>query len=102
MASTLPEESSAHPADEAQALRDQIEQTREDLGDTVEQLAAKADVRKQARAAATRLGEQAEKRYGPGPPRPRRPHRARPGTRSTRAPAPRVGSGDRWQLPWAR
>lgn len=57
MASTLPEESSAHPADEAQALRDQIEQTREDLGDTVEQLTAKADVRKQARAATTRLGE---------------------------------------------
>ena len=57
MASTLPGESSAHPADEAQALRDEIEQTRERLGDTVEQLAAKADVKKQARAEAARLGE---------------------------------------------
>jgi chromosome segregation ATPase len=57
MASTLPGESSAHRADEAQALRDEIEQTREHLGDTVEQLAAKADVKKQARAEAARLGE---------------------------------------------
>jgi cobalamin biosynthesis Mg chelatase CobN len=57
MASTLPGESSAHPADEAQALRDEIEQTREHLGDTVEQLAAKTDVKKQARAEAARLGE---------------------------------------------
>jgi LPXTG-motif cell wall-anchored protein len=57
MASTLPGESSAHPADEAQALRDEIERTREHLGDTVEQLAAKADVKKQARAEAARLGE---------------------------------------------
>jgi hypothetical protein len=57
MASTLPGESSAHPADEAQALREEIEQTRQHLGDTVEQLAAKADVKKQARAEAARLGE---------------------------------------------
>jgi LPXTG-motif cell wall-anchored protein len=57
MASTLPGEPSAHPADEAQALRDEIEQTREHLGDTVDQLAAKADVKKQARAGAARLGE---------------------------------------------
>jgi LPXTG-motif cell wall-anchored protein len=55
MPSTLPGESSLHPADEAQALRDEIEQTREHLGDTVEQLAAKADVKKQARAEAGRL-----------------------------------------------
>ena len=59
MASTLPGESSAHPADETQALRNEIEQTREHLGDTVEQLAAKADVKKQARAGAARLGERA-------------------------------------------
>jgi LPXTG-motif cell wall-anchored protein len=52
MASTLPGESSAHPADETQALRNEIEQTREHLGGTVEQLAAKADVKKQARAKA--------------------------------------------------
>ena len=57
MASTLPGESPGHPADEAQALRDEIEQTRERLGDTVEQLAAKADVKKQAQAEAARLGE---------------------------------------------
>jgi hypothetical protein len=57
MASTLPGESSADPANEAQALRDEIEQTRERLGDSVEQLAAKADVKKQARAEAARLGE---------------------------------------------
>jgi LPXTG-motif cell wall-anchored protein len=57
MASTLPGESSAHPDDEAQALRDEIEQTREHLGDTVEQLAAKADVKKQARAGAARLAD---------------------------------------------
>jgi hypothetical protein len=57
MASTRPGESSAHPADEAQALREEIQQTREHLGDTVEQLAAKADVKKQARAEAARLGE---------------------------------------------
>jgi hypothetical protein len=57
MASTLPEESSADPTDEAQGLRDEIEETRERLGDTVEQLAAKADVKQQARAEAARLGE---------------------------------------------
>jgi hypothetical protein len=57
MAGTRPGESSAHPADEAQALRNAIEQTREHLGDTVEQLAAKTDVKQQARAEAARLGE---------------------------------------------
>jgi hypothetical protein len=59
MASTMPGESSAHPADEAQALREEIEQTRGHLGDTVEQLAAKADVKKQAQAEAVRMGERA-------------------------------------------
>ena len=57
MASTKPGESSADPADTAQALRDEIEQARKRLGDTVDQLAAKADVKKQARAGAARLGE---------------------------------------------
>jgi LPXTG-motif cell wall-anchored protein len=57
MTSTLPGQSPADPADEALELRDEIEQTREHLGDTVEQLAAKADVKKQARAEAARLGE---------------------------------------------
>jgi hypothetical protein len=60
MASTLPGESSARPADEAQALREEIEQTRERLGDTVEQLAAKADAKKRARAEAARLGERVQ------------------------------------------
>ncbi len=64
MTSMLPGESSAHPADEAQALRDEIEQAREHLGDTVEQLAAKADVKKQARAEAARLGERARAAVG--------------------------------------
>ena len=57
MASTLPGEPPPHPADEAQAVRDEVEQTREHLGDTVEQLAARVDVKKQARAEADRLGE---------------------------------------------
>ena len=55
MSSTLPGKPSAHPADEAQALRDEIERTRERLGDTVEQLAAKADLKKQARTEAARF-----------------------------------------------
>jgi hypothetical protein len=42
VASTLPGMSSAHPADEAQVLRDEIAQTREHLGDAVGQLAARA------------------------------------------------------------
>jgi chromosome segregation ATPase len=65
MASTLPGESSGHPADEAQALRDEIEQTREHLGDTVEQLAAKADVKKQARHALDKSTRSARERRGP-------------------------------------
>jgi hypothetical protein len=52
-------ETSAQPADEAQRLRDEIERTREHLGDTVEQLAAKADVKQQAKAEAARLTERA-------------------------------------------
>ena len=36
-------------ADDPEALRDQIEQTREDLGETVEALSAKADVKGQVR-----------------------------------------------------
>jgi hypothetical protein len=48
---------STHPADEAQVLRDEIAQTREHLGDTVGQLAARADVKEWARAEAARLSE---------------------------------------------
>jgi ElaB/YqjD/DUF883 family membrane-anchored ribosome-binding protein len=45
------------PPDEAAELRKEIEQTRERLGDTVEQLAAKADVKAQAKAKATELAD---------------------------------------------
>ena len=55
MTSALPEETSAQSADAAQRLRDEIERTREHLGDTVEQLAAKADVKKRAKAEAVQL-----------------------------------------------
>jgi Protein of unknown function (DUF3618) len=44
----------AAPAD-AQELRQEIERTREQLGETVEQLAAKADVKSRARAKAAEL-----------------------------------------------
>lgn len=44
----------AVPADE-QELREDIEQTRERLGETVERLAAKADIKSQARAKAAEL-----------------------------------------------
>jgi hypothetical protein len=57
VASTLPGVSSAHPADEAQVLRDEIARTREHLGDTVGQLAARAVVKELARAEAARLSE---------------------------------------------
>ncbi len=41
-------------------LHARIEHTRQELGQTVEQLATKADVKAQARAAATRLSSQAK------------------------------------------
>jgi DNA-binding XRE family transcriptional regulator len=65
MASTLPGEPSADPAGEAQALREEIERTREHLGDTVEQLAAKADVKKQARHALDKGARTAREQRGP-------------------------------------
>jgi hypothetical protein len=68
VASTLPGVSSAHPADEAHALRDEIAQTREHLGDTVRQLAARADVKERARAEAARLGERVRVTVAPGTP----------------------------------
>jgi hypothetical protein len=48
---------SEQPGD-AQALREEIERTREHLGATVEQLAAKADVKGRARARAAELAGQ--------------------------------------------
>jgi hypothetical protein len=44
--------------DDAQALREEIERTREHLGATVEQLAAKADVKGRAQAKAAELAGQ--------------------------------------------
>jgi chromosome segregation ATPase len=38
------------PTEDPEVLREQIEQTRDELGDTVEALAQKADVKAQARA----------------------------------------------------
>ena len=51
-------ETPATPGD----LRQQIDHTREELGRTVEQLAAKADVKAQAQRRATALKEQARER----------------------------------------
>jgi Protein of unknown function (DUF3618) len=45
------------PADDAQELRQEIEQTREQLGETVEQLVARTDVKARARDQAAALGE---------------------------------------------
>lgn len=45
----------APPPDDADALRQEIERTREQLGETVEQLAGKADVKSRARAKAAEL-----------------------------------------------
>ncbi len=43
------------PSDDPQALREEIERTREQLGATVEALAAKADVKSQAKQKASQL-----------------------------------------------
>jgi len=67
---TSPPDAEAAPPDDAEQLKEQIEQTRERLGDTVNQLAAKADVKARAQAKtadltqrakdkATQLGQQA-------------------------------------------
>ncbi len=59
--------SETHPivpavSDDAQRLRAEIERTREHLGATVEQLAARADVKARARDKATGLVRQARSR----------------------------------------
>ena len=48
--------------DDAQRIRAEIERTREHLGATVEQLAAKVDVKSRARAQAVELAGQARNR----------------------------------------
>lgn len=57
-------EASATPAvpDDPDELRREIERTREQLGETVEQLASKADVKKQAQDKAAELRTQAKAR----------------------------------------
>ena len=60
--STGPAERQDRPADDPEALKAEIEQTREELGDTVEQLAEKADVKSQAKARIEQGKEQARQR----------------------------------------
>jgi LPXTG-motif cell wall-anchored protein len=55
MGSALPEEIPGHPVDEAQQLKEEIERTREHLGETVNQLVAHVDVKSRAQAKATEL-----------------------------------------------
>ena len=52
------------PPDDLEQLRAEIEQTREHLGDTVDQLAAKADVKAQAQAKAADLTQRAKDTAG--------------------------------------
>jgi uncharacterized membrane protein len=55
LAMTSEPASQSVPPDDLEQLRTEIEKTREHLGDTVDQLAAKGDVKAQAKAAAARL-----------------------------------------------
>ena len=48
MGGPLPEETQGHQRDEAQQLKEEIERTREHLGETVDQLVDKADVKGRA------------------------------------------------------
>jgi hypothetical protein len=56
--------SGATVPDDEQKLREDIEQTRERLGETVDQLAAKADVKERARAKAAALAGQRRVQLG--------------------------------------
>jgi ElaB/YqjD/DUF883 family membrane-anchored ribosome-binding protein len=53
---------------EPEEIRDNIEQTREELGDTVAAMAEKTDVKKQAQAKAEELRGQAERIAQENPP----------------------------------
>jgi hypothetical protein len=55
---------SADPRD-AEELREEIERTRERLGATLEQLVARADVKRRAKAEAARLAERAKASAAP-------------------------------------
>ena len=50
---------------ETEQLREEISETREELGETVEALADKGDVKAQAKARASELGQQAQERKAP-------------------------------------
>ena len=56
--------SQSGPPDDLEQLRTEIEQTREHLGDTVDQLTAKADVKAQAQAKAADLTQRAKDTAG--------------------------------------
>jgi LPXTG-motif cell wall-anchored protein len=55
MGAALPEEPPGHQGDEAQQLKEEIERTREHLGETVAQLVARADVKSRVQAQAAEL-----------------------------------------------
>jgi LPXTG-motif cell wall-anchored protein len=55
MGGPLPEETQGHQSDEARQLKEEIERTREHLGETVDQLVDKADVKGRAKAQAAEL-----------------------------------------------
>jgi hypothetical protein len=52
---TVPAESAGHASDNPELIRQEIERTRQQLGETVDRLAAKADVKSRARAEAAVL-----------------------------------------------
>lgn len=55
MGAALPEDIHGHHGDEEQQLKEEIERAREHLGETVDQLVAKADVKGRAQAQAAEL-----------------------------------------------
>jgi LPXTG-motif cell wall-anchored protein len=55
MGAALPEETPGHQGGEAQQLKEEIERTREHLGETVAQLVAQADVKSRVQAQAAEL-----------------------------------------------
>lgn len=55
MGAALPEETPGHQGGEAQQLKEEIERTREHLGETVAQLVAQAEVKSRVQAQAAEL-----------------------------------------------
>jgi hypothetical protein len=60
MGSALPEEIPGHHGDEAQQLKEEIERTREQLGEAAGELAARVDVKSRAQEQAAELTGRAE------------------------------------------